>query len=223
MKLLRRTLGEGAIEFVPEFGWVCRNVPEAGIASDNDIRREIMGTWLGGLTVWTHFCTWTFSRAVTVAAAMHFGRKHLRWLARWDVDSERGGTVSEFLKQKRYRDEREWRKDERTRHKAASERLQAFLATERGETGGLVHLHALPAKITNLRSFCGVRMPEGEWGVKCCMVHGWPCGYARVFPYDPVLGAKHYVSKYVIKGHLGEWELLGDFHCPGKACSSALR
>jgi hypothetical protein len=54
------------------------------------------------------------------------------------------------------------------------------------------------------------------------MTHSWLGGYARVLPYDPALGAKHYVSKYVIKGHLAEWDLLGDFRCPGKACSSTL-
>lgn len=216
MELLRRTMGEGQLEFVPEFGWVCRSSPEAGIASDNDIRREVMGTWLGQLAVWTHFCTWTFSRPVTVAAAMHFGGTHLRWLARWDVDTECGETV------RRDKGEPDGRKDERARQKAAKKRLQAFLATERGETGGLIHLHALVAKITHVQPFCGVRLPDGEWGVKCCMVHSWPCGYARVIPYDPGLGAKHYVSKYVIKGHLAELDLVGNFHCRGRACSLAL-
>jgi hypothetical protein len=222
MDLLRRTVGEGALQFVPEFGWVYASTTEAGLASDNDVRRELMGSWLGELANYTHFCTWTFSRPVTVAGAMDFGKKHLRFLARWDVDTERGGTVSDFLKLNRYRDVYEQRKDERARQKAARKRLQAFLATERGETGGLVHLHALVAKITHLRAFCGIHLPEGTWGVKCCMLHSWPCGYARVFPYDPALGAKHYVSKYVIKGHLGEWDLLGEFHCPGRACSLAL-
>jgi hypothetical protein len=227
MELLRRTLGEGQVEFVPAFGWVCRNTPEpdnaSARASDDDIRRERMGAWLGELARWTHFCTWTFSRPVNVAAAMHFGRVHLRWLARWDVDTERGGTIGDFLKQNRYRDQRDVLKDERTRQKAARRRVRAFLATERGETGGLIHLHALAANITNLRPFCGVQLPDGEWGVNCCMVHAWPCGYARVFPYDPALGAKYYVSKYVIKGYLAEWEFVGDFPCPGRACSLALR
>ncbi len=223
--LLGHTLPEGSLEFIPQFGWVFSNrsrAPEAGIASESDIRRELMGSWLGELANYTHFCTWTFSRPVTVAGAMHFGRKHLRWLARWDVDAERGGTVSEFVNRNCYRDERERRKDDRARQKAARKRLQAFLATELGETGGLVHLHALAAKLTNLRAFCGVQLPKTTWCVKCCMVHSWPCGYARVFPYDPALGAKHYVSKYVIKGYLSDWELLGQFHCPGRACSAAL-
>src|SRR5574337_1809377 len=88
--------------------------------------------------------------------------------------------------------------DERSRQNAARKRVQAFLATERGETGGLLHLHALPAKLTHLTPYCGVSLPPGKWGVKCCMLHSWPCGIVRVEPYDPALGAKHYVSKYVI-------------------------
>ena len=181
--------------------------------ADNDVLRERMGCWLGSLADWTQFATWTFSRPVSVAGASDLGRKHLDWLCRWDVDNERGLAAG---------DERTRRRDERTRQKAASKRLQAFLATEKGETGGLLHLHALVARITTLPAFCGVILPPGEWGWKCCMTHGWPCGYARVLPYDPALGAKHYVSKYVTKGYLSEWELLGNFKCRGKACSSAL-
>jgi hypothetical protein len=209
-------------------------------ASNDDIRREVMGTLLGTLALWTQFATWTFSRPVTVAGAMHLGMRHLRWLARWDVDTERGPSVptthntarvearqQEFLwapvrRADRSKKQCGSRKNGRDREKAATERLQAFLATERGGTGGLLHLHALVAGITHLRAFCGVCLPREAWGRKCCMVHAWPCGHARVFPYDPALGARHYVSKYVIKGHLAEWTLLGDFCCPGKACSSAL-
>jgi hypothetical protein len=227
IELLRRTLEEGKTEFIPGFGWVSRNsaAPDnaSDPASDNDIRRELMGAWLGRLAEWTQFCTWTFSRRVSVAAAMDWGRRHMRWLARWDVDSERGGTVGDLLKASRYQNDQDRRKDERQRQKATRKRLQAFLATERGETGGLLHLHALVAKIAHLRPFCGTRLPDDKWGVNCCMVHSWRCGYARVFPYDAALGAKHYVSKYVIKGHLAEWELVGNFHCPGRACSLALR
>jgi hypothetical protein len=56
--------------------------------------------------------------------------------------------------------------------------------------------------------FCGNRLLRGQFGQKCCLVHAWPCGYARVFPYDPKLGAKHYVSKYIAKD-LAEWDLFG--------------
>jgi len=48
-----------------------------------------------------------------------------------------------------------------------------------------------------------------RWPVlSCCMVHAWPRGMARVFPYDPSKGAAYYVAKYITK-RLAEWELLG--------------
>ena len=220
--LLRRRLEEGALQFVPEVGWIYAGAAEAEVASDNDIRREGMGSWLGGLATYTHFCTWTFSRPISVEGAMGWGKRHLRFLARWDVDAERGGTIREFMGQNRYRDKYEQERDERARKKAAKKRLQAFLATERGETGGLLHLHSLVARITHLKAFCGVYLPEGEWGLKCCMAHSWPCGYARVRPYDPSRGAKYYVLKPIFKDHLGEYELVGNFHCLGKNCSLSL-
>jgi len=210
-QMLSRRLEDEQITFVPGFGWLCASVdPSIGPASDGDIRRELMGAWLGGLATYTHYATWTFSRPVGVAGAMDWGRRHIEWLARWDVDNESGGGVAECPR------------DERARQRAARKRLQAFLAVERGETGGLLHLHALVAKIHHLQAFCGMYLPPGVWGVKCCMVHAWPCGIARVEPYDPALGAKHYVSKYVIKGWLAEWALLGRFQCSGKACCHSL-
>lgn len=92
--------------------------------------------------------------------------------------------------------------------KAAAQPIYAFLAAERGDKGGLIHLHGLVGNVGHLQSYCGVRRPAGAWGKKCCMLHAWPAGYARVLPYDPGKGAAHYVSKYVSKG-LAEWELWG--------------
>jgi hypothetical protein len=92
--------------------------------------------------------------------------------------------------------------------KAATQRVYAFVGVERGETGGLVHLHALVGNVGHLRPYCEVRLAPGQWGRECCMVHAWPCGYARVLPYDPKLGARYYVSKYIAK-RLAEWELVG--------------
>lgn len=86
--------------------------------------------------------------------------------------------------------------------------LYGFVAAERGDRGGLIHLHALLGNVGVLKPYCGDRLRPGEWGKPCCMVHSWPCGIARVLPYDPQLGAKHYVSKYVVKS-LAEWELFG--------------
>jgi hypothetical protein len=92
--------------------------------------------------------------------------------------------------------------------KVAAQGVYGFLGVERGATGGLLHLHALLGNLGHLKPYCGKRLAPGEWGRSCCMVHAWPCGYARVLPYDPKLGAAHYVSKYVTK-RLAEWELIG--------------
>ncbi|MBI3668745.1 MAG: hypothetical protein HY237_03045 [Acidobacteria bacterium] len=92
--------------------------------------------------------------------------------------------------------------------KVAQQPIYAFLGVERGEAGGLLHLHALLGNVGHLKPFCGVRLPSREWARGCCMVHAWPCGHARVLPYDPELGARYYVSNYVAKG-LAEWDLIG--------------
>lgn len=92
--------------------------------------------------------------------------------------------------------------------KAAGLPIYGFNGTEKGETGGLVHLHALLGNVAHLKRYCGTRLAPGVWGRECCLVHGWPCGIARVLPYDPKLGASYYVSKYVTK-RLGDWELFG--------------
>lgn len=92
--------------------------------------------------------------------------------------------------------------------KAAGRPVYAFVGVEQGETGGLLHLHALLGNVAHLRTYCGIRLDPGKWGRTCCLVHAWPCGIARVLPYDPGLGAAFYVSKYVAK-QLGEWELFG--------------
>jgi hypothetical protein len=90
----------------------------------------------------------------------------------------------------------------------AQQPIYAFVGVERGKSGGLVHLHALVGNVGHLKAYCGTPLPPGEWGRKCCMLHAWPCGLARVLPYDPELGARYYVSKYITK-RLAEWELVG--------------
>ena len=92
--------------------------------------------------------------------------------------------------------------------KAAGLPVYGFVGVERGHTGGLLHLHALLGNVAHLRPYCGTRLAPGVWGRDCCLIHAWPCGIARVLPYDPTLGAAYYVSKYVTK-ELGEWELFG--------------
>jgi hypothetical protein len=92
--------------------------------------------------------------------------------------------------------------------KVAGQSIYGFYAAERGESGGLIHLHGLLGNVKHLQIFCGKKLPPGMQGKRCCLVHAWRCGYARVFPYDPKLGAKHYVSKYITKD-LAEWDLFG--------------
>ena len=90
----------------------------------------------------------------------------------------------------------------------AQQPIYAFVGVERGKSGGLVHLHALVGNVGHLKAFCGERLTPGVWGRTCCMLHAWPCGLARVLPYESQLGARFYVSKYVTK-RLAEWELIG--------------
>ena len=92
--------------------------------------------------------------------------------------------------------------------KTAGNRIHAFVGAEKGNRGGLIHLHALIGRVSEVPVYCGIRLPRGRWGVGCCMVHAWPAGIARVLPYDPARGAAYYVGKYVAKD-LAEWELVG--------------
>jgi hypothetical protein len=184
--------------------------------------KQAMGEWLGGLPQlrqlppWGVFATYTFAgphrradapiwgalrsrwRGVSPAGALYWGRRHLNHLESlvngWCPDPPSAKNAWGYVEDS-YLD-------------LARTRVYAFLGVERGETGGLVHLHALVGNVGRLRAFCGNRLAPGQWGRDCCMVHAWPCGYARVLPYDPKLGAKFYVSKYLTK-RLAEWELIG--------------
>jgi hypothetical protein len=100
------------------------------------------------------------------------------------------------------------RKHLRWIERAAAQPIYAFVGVEKGATGGLVHIHALVGNVGHLKPYCDTRLPAGTWGRACCLLHAWPCGYARVLPYDPEKGAKFYVSKFVSK-KLAEWELIG--------------
>jgi hypothetical protein len=77
-----------------------------------------------------------------------------------------------------------------------------------GISGGLVYLHSLIANVAHLTFYCNTPLRPDRWGVPYCLLHSWLAGYARVLRYDPALGARHYVSKYVVK-RLAEWELFG--------------
>ena len=95
--------------------------------------------------------------------------------------------------------------------KAAEQPIYAFVGAEVGGSGGLLHVHALVGNVAHLKRYCRKRLDPGKWGRRCCQLHSWPCGIARVLPYNPELGAAHYVSKYITK-RLAEWELVG-FPC----------
>jgi len=84
----------------------------------------------------------------------------------------------------------------------------AFRADEYGPIGGRLHMHALVGNVAHLVAYCGEHLPPRQWGKECCWLHRWPCGYARILPYDPKLGARYYVAKYVSKA-LGDYELIG--------------
>lgn len=84
----------------------------------------------------------------------------------------------------------------------------AFRADEYGPGGGRLHLHALVGNVAHLAPYCGESLPPRQWGCSCCWLHRWPCGYARILPYDPTKGARYYVAKYVSKT-LGDYEFIG--------------
>lgn len=161
------------------------------LASSVEIK-TVMGDWLGDLVPWDAYATWTFSRIVTPQGAMFWAKRHIEWL-----------------------------------EKAAEQKVYGFVAAERGASGGLIHLHALLGNVKHMQIYCGEKKSsslgpenpsvtferkksEKKWARlhKCCLTHAWPCGYAHVFPYNPALGAKHYVAKYITKD-LAEWDLFG--------------
>ena len=84
----------------------------------------------------------------------------------------------------------------------------AFRADEYGPQNGRFHIHALIGNVSHLQHYCGAHLPPGVWGKHCCWLHRWPCGIARILPYEPAKGAEFYLTKYVTK-RLGDWELIG--------------
>lgn len=92
---------------------------------------------------------------------------------------------------------------------ASGQQLKVFWGIERGPNGGHLHVHGLIGNVAHMKAYCGARLRPGLWGVPCCMMHAWPWGICRMEPYDPLLGASHYVGKYVSK-NLAEWQIVGD-------------
>jgi len=76
------------------------------------------------------------------------------------------------------------------------ESQHAFIAEERGPSGGRIHLHAL---LEHPGVLCD--SIKREWSSRY--------GFATVKKFNPQLGAVHYVTKYIIKDScgLGDWAL----------------
>lgn len=159
--------------------------------------REAWGTWLQGLAKWDWFATFTFSELVSPAAA-HY------WFSRYLNRAEDALNGWCFESPKRSNG---WGYVEIQRHLPRT-KILAFRGDEYGPRQGRLHMHALIANVEGLRRYCDQKLAPGKWGKACCFVHAWPCGYARILPYDPQLGARYYVTKYVVKA-FGDWQLYG--------------
>lgn len=157
-----------------------------------------MGTWLGTLAPWTWFATFTFSQLVSFARARYWFEQYLR-LANNVIDHSRSNETHRRPNGFSYleMDPSHIRKN-----------IRAFRADELGHHNGRRHIHSLIADVESLLIDCGEKLPPTEWGRKCCWTHAWPCGYARILPYDPKLGAAYYVSK-LLTNPLSEWDLYG--------------
>jgi hypothetical protein len=159
--------------------------------------REQWANWLSGLARWDWFGTFTFSDPISSAGAHYWFDRYLRSVE----DAINGWSLPDPKRSNGwgYAD-----------MQATLPRIyvKAFRADEYGPRRGRLHMHALIAGVGELKRFCGQSLPPGQWGRKCCFVHAWPCGYARVLDYDPNLGAGYYISKYTVKA-FGDWALYG--------------
>lgn len=156
---------------------------------------QAFGEFLERLANWDVFATWTFGRP-PVSSSITASGKSFR------IDGQYKGHVSEAgaaYWARRIFDI--WRS-------MAGVPIYGFWATEVGEVGGLVHLHALAGNVGHVPPYCGERMPSSVWNLRCCLLHASPVGVARVLPYDKSRGAGFYVAKYVTK-QVGEYGFVG--------------
>jgi hypothetical protein len=82
----------------------------------------------------------------------------------------------------------------RSLERAAGHPIFWFRGDEFGSRFGKFHMHLLIGNVAHLHRFTWME----RWAVR----NGW----ARVFEYNPALGARYYVAEYVNK-QFGEWEL----------------
>ena len=170
-----------------------------GVLQTNAQLKEAMGECLGQLAPWEVFATWTFSRPVRETGAAYWACRHLASLE----DATNGWGLARPTAANGHGYIQDGQLD--------LPRTRVYLPSggwREAQVGGLVHLQALVGNLGQLVKFCGERLLTTEWGRDCCLIHRWPAGYARVFPYDPHRGAKFYVSKYITK-RLAEWDLVG--------------
>ena len=170
-----------------------------GVLQTNAQLKEAMGECLGQLAPWEVFATWTFSRPVRETGAAYWACRHLASLE----DATNGWGLARPTAANGHGYIQDGQLD--------LPRTRVYLPSggwREAQVGGLVHLQALVGNLGQLVKLCGERLLTTEWGRDCCLIHRWPAGYARVFPYDPHRGAKFYVSKYITK-RLAEWDLVG--------------
>lgn len=160
--------------------------------------RQEWASWLSSLASWDWFVTVTFSDLVTPPGAHHFFKRYLIMIENalnvCSVEEPKQSNGFGYVEQ--------------AQRSFPRIKVKAFRADEYGERQGRLHMHALIAGVKSLRRYCGTALPAGQWGKKCCFVHAWPCGYARVLDYDSSLGAGYYISKYTVK-LCGDWALYG--------------
>ena len=82
----------------------------------------------------------------------------------------------------------------RSLERAAGHPIAWFRGDECGNKFGKFHMHLLIANVAHLHRFTWMKRWEAR--------NGW----ARIYEFNPALGASYYVAKYVTK-QLGEWEL----------------
>jgi hypothetical protein len=175
-------------------------------AGSNAELKSQMGEWLSTLEPWEVFATLSFDSyserkrgSVSVAGAMYWGRRYFQIVTDLAIGFQR-------------RPDGRWNGygylNDQQEDFSSCVRPRAFLACETGYRGGYVHLHALAGNLGGLERYCGEKLEPSGWGKPCCQLHAWPCGWARVLPYDPARRASWYVAKYITK-QLAEWELIG--------------
>ena len=130
---------------------------------------------------WDHWLTLTFAPP----RPSHLGGPVCLGLAR--PGAERPGPPPDYA-------HREFSRFVRRVERQASEPVWWFRGDELGERLGRLHLHALVGGTGGL--------------LETSLGRQWRAGFSLVKPYDPALGAAHYLTKYATKG-LADYDVSG--------------